>query len=771
MLCSICNKNTAVIFINKQLPDKSFATEGLCYDCAKKKGINPLDALSKQANLSEEDLKDMTNQIENMFKDMSDNIDMDSIINMDSDIDNFDNNPEMQGAIPLGSIFSNMFGMKNSSEETNSSSNKKKVKVDKKPKEKKKKALDTFGTNLTFKARNNEIDNVVGRNGEIQRIVQILNRRSKNNPCLIGEPGVGKTAIAQGLAIKIAEGKVPAKLLNKEVYLLDMTAVIAGTQFRGQFEARMKSIIDECKSLGNIILVIDEIHNIIGAGDGEHSMNAANILKPSLSNGEIQLIGTTTLKEYRKYIEKDSALERRFQPVIVDEPSITDSIDILDGVKKYYEDFHKVKISTDVIKQTVIMSEKYIHDRFLPDKAIDILDEACSRINLNNKELYQLEILKNELAKVQEEKEEAAQADSTEDYKKAAELKAKECNLIEQIDKINSTLTLKELTVQDIAEVIEHWTKIPVKKITEEETFKLLNLEKNLHKRVIGQEEALESVSRAIRRNRAGLKSTKRPPSFIFVGPTGVGKTELAKSLAYEMFGDEDAIIRVDMSEYMESHSTSKLIGSPPGYVGYDDAGQLTEKVKRKPYSIVLLDEIEKAHPDVFNILLQVLDDGRLTDNQGNTVSFENTIIIMTSNAGSNLNTNSIGFGGTSIANRNKILDALKDTFRPEFLNRVDEIVVFNPLNNSELLQIVDLMLEDTNKALADKNINMEMTSEARNWLLQKGTDLKYGARPLRRAIQRYIEDELSDMILKGELQNGKNVIVDVKDDKLNFDV
>ncbi len=550
-----------------------------------------------------------------------------------------------------------------------------------------------------------------------------------------------------------------------------MTAVIAGTQFRGQFEARMKSIIDECKSLGNIILVIDEIHNIIGAGDGEHSMNAANILKPSLSNGEIQLIGTTTLKEYRKYIEKDSALERRFQPVIVEEPSITDSIDILEGIKKYYEDFHKVKISTDVIRQAVIMSEKYIHDRFLPDKAIDILDEACSRINLNNKDLYTLEVLKNELAKVQEEKEEAASADSTEDYQKAAELKTRECSLIEQIDKINANLQLKEITVQDIAEVIENWTKIPVKKITEEETLKLLNLEPNLHTRVIGQVEAVESVSRAIRRNRAGLKSTKRPPSFIFVGPTGVGKTELAKSLAYEMFGDENSIIRVDMSEYMESHSTSKLIGSPPGYVGYDDAGQLTEKVKRHPYSIVLLDEIEKAHPDVFNILLQVLDDGRLTDNQGNTVSFENTIIIMTSNAGSNLNTNSIGFGGASIANRNKILDALKDTFRPEFLNRVDEIVVFNSLNENELIQIVDLMLNDTIKALNDKNISMHISEEAKKYLLKQGTDLKFGARPLRRAIQRYIEDELSDMILKQELKNGQIVEINVKNDKLNFNV
>jgi len=773
MLCSICNKNTAVIFINKQLPDKSFATEGLCYECAKQKGINPLETLTKQANMSEEDLENMKDQLENLFKDMSNNIDMDSLMEIEEQMDSEDFDGEgKQGPIPIGAIFSNIFGNSNSeSAETSSSASgeKKKVKVEKKPKEKKKKALDTFGTNLTNKAKNNQLDNVVGRNKEIQRIVQILNRRAKNNPCLIGEPGVGKTAIAQGLAIKIANGNVPAKLLNKEVYLLDMTAIIAGTQFRGQFESRMKAIIDECKALGNIILVIDEIHNIIGAGDGEHSMNAANILKPSLSNGEIQLIGTTTLKEYRKYIEKDSALERRFQPVIVEEPSITDSIDILEGIKKYYEEFHKVKISNDVIRQTVIMSEKYIHDRFLPDKAIDILDEACSRINLNNKELYKLEVLKNQLKEVQEEKEEAAQADSTEDYQKAAELKTKECSLIEQIEQISSKMKLKSLSVQDIAEVIENWTKIPVKKITEEETAKLLNLESNLHKRIIGQEEAVEAVSRAIRRNRAGLKSTKRPPSFIFVGPTGVGKTELAKSLAYEMFGDESAIIRVDMSEYMESHSTSKLIGSPPGYVGYDDAGQLTEKVKRHPYSIVLLDEIEKAHPDVFNILLQVLDDGRLTDNQGNTVSFENTIIIMTSNAGSNLNTNSIGFGANSINNKNKILDALKESFRPEFLNRVDEIVVFESLNREQLLQIVDLMLEDTRKALEDKDIKLQMSEEAKNYLLEKGTDLKYGARPLRRAIQRYVEDELSDMILKGELLPGQSIIANIQDEKLVF--
>ena len=659
------------------------------------------------------------------------------------------------------------------SETSSDNTGRKKVKVEKKKnnkQSKKKKYLDTYGTNLTQKAKNNELDIVIGRDKEIQRIIQILNRRSKNNPCLIGEPGVGKTAIAQGLAIKIANQNVPAKLLNKEVYLLDMTAVIAGTQFRGQFESRMKGIIDECKEYGNIILVIDEIHNIIGAGDGEHSMNAANILKPSLSNGEIQLIGTTTLKEYRKYIEKDTALERRFQQVLVEEPNIEDSIVILEGIKKYYEEYHKVKISSDVIKQTVIMSEKYIHDRFLPDKAIDILDEACSRKNLENKDLFKLEILKQELKNIQAQKEEVIAADSTEDYQKAADLKTKECQLIEKIDKMNSKMKLKSITVQDIASVIESWTKIPVKKITEAETQKLLNLETNLHKRVIGQEEAVNAVSRAIRRNRAGLQSTKRPPSFIFVGPTGVGKTELAKSLAYEMFGSEDSIIRVDMSEYMESHSTSKLIGAPPGYVGYDDAGQLTDKVKRKPYSIILFDEIEKAHPDVFNILLQVLDDGKLTDSQGNTVSFSNTIIIMTSNAGSNLNNNSIGFGKQTV-DKGKIEDSLKEVFRPEFLNRVDEVVVFDSLTQNELLQIVDLMLNDTIKALKDKDITMHISNDPKKYLLEKGTNIKFGARPLRRAIQRYLEDEISERILKGEIIDGQNVNVNFVDNELKFDI
>ena len=754
MLCSVCHKNVAVIFAKKIDGDKS-TMEGYCLECAKKKGINPLEFLVQQSGLTEEQIEDMSNQFETILGEVSENINPENL----EDI-------EGEGA-SLGSIFSNMFGGKNgeTSKEKEQKSN---TKVKTKQKEKKKSFLDVDGTNLTAKARKNEIDEVVGRNMEIERVIQILNRRLKNNPCLIGEPGVGKTAIANGLAIKIARQEVPAKLLNKEVYLLDMTAVVAGTQFRGQFEGRMKAIIDECKQSKNIILVIDEIHNIIGAGDGEHSMNAANILKPSLANGEVQLIGTTTLKEYRKYVEKDTALERRLQPVLVEEPTVQATIEILKEIKKYYEDFHKVAISNDVIEQAVKMSEKYIHDRFLPDKAIDILDEACAKINLNNKELYELEILKNKLAKIEEEKEEAVQSDSIEDYQKAADLKTEECNIKDRINELNSKLVVKKLTVQDVAEVIEHTTKIPVKKITEAETQKLLNLESNLHNRIIGQDEAVKAVAKAIRRNRAGLQSSKRPPSFIFVGPTGVGKTELAKTIAYEMFGSEDAIIRIDMSEYMESHSTAKLIGSPPGYVGYDDAGQLTERVKRKPYSIILLDEIEKAHQDVFNILLQILDDGKLTDSQGNTVSFENTIIIMTSNAGSNLNTNSIGFGKSSL-DKNKIESALKEIFRPEFLNRVDEIISFDSLTKEQLLQIVDLLLKNTQNALDNKNIKLEVSEEAKKYILEKGTDLKYGARPLRRAIQKYIEDEISEMILKGEIEQYQTVEVSLEEDKLKF--
>lgn len=785
MVCSRCKKNTAVIFINTTDAQGNQSQTGYCYNCAKELGLNPLQSMDS-SKLSDEEIKNLSNQLNKAFKDVIEKMsnqeitpevleEMQEQLN-NSDDDNSDETSNksfgMGFALPFNSLES-FFQNNNSneSEEESSSSDKtQKTKINNKQ-NKKRKALNTYGTNLTEKARSHQIDKVIGREKEIERMIQILNRRTKNNPCLIGEPGVGKTALAQGLALRIANGDIPAKLMNKEVYLLDMTATIAGTQFRGQFEARMKQIIDECKSEKNIILVIDEIHNIVGAGDAEHSMNAANILKPSLADGTIQLIGTTTLNEYRKYIEKDSALERRFQPIIVEEPTASDTIDILKGIKSYYETYHKVTIPDHVITNLVKMAERYIHDRFFPDKAIDILDEACSKINLNNKDLYNLELLKNKFNEVLAEKEEAAEADSTEDYKKAAELKMKECQLKDEITKLEEKLKPQILTDEDIAKVIESWTKIPVQKITEEETEKLLTLESNLHKHVIGQDEAVEAVSRAIRRNRAGLKSVKRPPSFIFVGPTGVGKTELAKSLALEIFGKSDAIIRIDMSEYMESNSTTKLIGSPPGYVGYDDAGQLTEKVKRHPYSIILFDEIEKAHHDVFNLLLQVLDDGRLTDSKGNTISFENTIIIMTSNVGSTSNVNSIGFGSSTELKKNKILESMKEVFRPEFLNRIDEIICFNALTENELNQIITLMINDTQKILNDRNIKITISESGKKYLIEKGTDIKYGARPLRRAVQRYLEDELSDMILKKELLDGQTVDINFKNDKLTFKV
>lgn len=785
MICSRCKKNTAVIFINTTDAQGNQSQTGYCYNCAKELGLNPLQSMDS-SKLSDEEIKNLSNQLNKAFKDVIEKMSNQEITpevleEMQEQLNNSDNDNSdetsnksfgMGFALPFNSLES-FFQNNNSneSEEESSSSDKtQKTKINNKQ-NKKRKALNTYGTNLTEKARNHQIDKVIGREKEIERMIQILNRRTKNNPCLIGEPGVGKTALAQGLALRIANGDIPAKLMNKEVYLLDMTATIAGTQFRGQFEARMKQIIDECKSEKNIILVIDEIHNIVGAGDAEHSMNAANILKPSLADGTIQLIGTTTLNEYRKYIEKDSALERRFQPIIVEEPTASDTIDILKGIKSYYETYHKVTIPDHVITNLVKMAERYIHDRFFPDKAIDILDEACSKINLNNKDLYNLELLKNKFNEVLAEKEEAAEADSTEDYKKAAELKMKECQLKDEITKLEAKLKPQILTDEDIAKVIESWTKIPVQKITEEETEKLLTLESNLHKHVIGQDEAVEAVSRAIRRNRAGLKSVKRPPSFIFVGPTGVGKTELAKSLALEIFGKSDAIIRIDMSEYMESNSTTKLIGSPPGYVGYDDAGQLTEKVKRHPYSIILFDEIEKAHHDVFNLLLQVLDDGRLTDSKGNTISFENTIIIMTSNVGSTSNVNSIGFGSSTELKKNKILESMKEVFRPEFLNRIDEIICFNALTENELNQIITLMINDTQKILNDRNIKITISESGKKYLIEKGTDIKYGARPLRRAVQRYLEDELSDMILKKELLDGQTVDIDCKNDKLTFKV
>ncbi len=766
-LCSVCKKNTAVVFVNRVVDGKP-QLEGLCLSCAKERGINPLSSMMKQYGASDEDIENLNEQFEEIVSSLSGESELPEELAEELNMDD----PNSPFSSMLSNLFPNMNSQQNDSENVEKKTAKGSKNKDNK-KDKKKKILDTYGVNLTAKAREGKIDKLIGRDVEIERITQILNRRSKNNPCLIGEPGVGKTAIAQGLALKIANQDVPAKLLSCEIYQLDMTSMVAGTQFRGQFEARMKALIDECRTLGNVILVIDEIHNIVGAGgDVNQTMNAANILKPALSNGDIQIIGTTTLKEYRKNIEKDAALERRFQPVIIEEPSIQDTIKILNGIKDYYENYHHVKVSNTLIKQIVLMSEKYIHDRFLPDKAIDILDEACSKVNLTNKVLAQLQILKDKLAKVQEEKEELetiTNENETPDYEKIANLKSYETALINQIADMSQGNNLElELNIDDVASVIENWTKIPASKISETEAEKLLNLEKNIHKRLIGQEKAVTAVCDAIRRNRAGLRNKKRPPSFIFVGPTGVGKTELAKSIADELFGSEDSIIRIDMSEYMESHSVSKLIGSPPGYVGYDDAGQLTEKVRRNPYSLILFDEIEKAHPDVFNLLLQVLDDGRLTDAQGRTVNFDNTIIIMTSNAGSNLNTNGIGFNKDEAPLvEARVMNALKSTFRPEFLNRVDEIIVFNELTKQELLQIIDLMLNEIKEELAEKNIYITFTDEVKNYILEKGYEPKYGARPLRRAIQKYVENELAQSLLKNELLPNDSIVVSLVNDKV----
>lgn len=767
-LCSVCNKNPAIVFVNK-IVDGRPHMEGLCLNCAREKGINPLESMMKQYGASDEDIENLNNQFNEI---------MDSVSNMDDfqndmmmeEMQNFDGENSNPFTSMMSSMFSGFGNKENSSTNKEQKTNEKNSSKNKSSK--KRKMLDTYGTNLTQKARNGEIDNLVGRDEEIERVTQILNRRSKNNPVLIGEPGVGKTAIAQGLALKIANQDVPAKLLKSEIYLIDMTSIVAGTQFRGQFEARLKALIEECKNSKNVILVIDEIHNIVGAGgDADHTMNAANILKPALSNGDIQVIGTTTLSEYRKYIEKDAALERRFQPVIVKEPTIEQSIEILEGIKSYYEDYHHVYVSSKLIKQIVIMSEKYIHDRFLPDKAIDILDEACSKVNLTNKVLAQLEILRNDLAEIQAEKEAEENIDDPNkslDYEKIANLKTREAALLGQIASISQGQVDIELSIEDVAKVIETWTKIPASKISETEAEKLLNLEKSLHKRLIGQDRAVTAVSNAIRRSRAGLNNKKRPPSFIFVGPTGVGKTELAKALAVELFGSEESIIRIDMSEYMESHSVSKLIGSPPGYVGYDDAGQLTEKVRRNPYSLILFDEIEKAHSDVFNILLQVLDDGRLTDSAGRVVSFENSIIIMTSNAGSDLNNNGIGFNKDEADKiEERVKSSLKQTFRPEFLNRVDETIVFNELTKEELLQIIDLMLSEIRNVLAEKNIHITFSKEVKEYILEKGYEPKYGARPLRRAIQKYIENELAEYLLKNELISNEEVSIVLVDDKV----
>ncbi|MBR3355144.1 MAG: ATP-dependent Clp protease ATP-binding subunit [Oscillospiraceae bacterium] len=741
MLCSRCKQRPAVMFITKVEGDKT-SNEGLCLVCAKELGLKPVDDILKKFGISDDDIESFSEQMGMISP---------------GDEDDFE-----QGGTPtFPSIFGNLFNNQNK----NSSNDEKKNTT---KKDNKFKYLSTYCDNLTQKAKDGKLDSIIGREKEISRTVQILCRRQKNNPCLIGEAGVGKTAIAEGIALQIASGNVPEKLKDKEVYLLDLTALVAGTQFRGQFESRVKGLINEVVNAGNIILFIDEVHNLTGAGDADGAMSASNILKPALSRGEIQVIGATTFAEYRKYIEKDQALERRFQPVKVEEPSIEECIDILLGIKKYYEDFHHVKVSESIIQKMVVLSERYISDRYLPDKAIDLLDEACTCASLESDIIKQyLEICEeiNDTTNMMQEANDSAEPD----YENIARMRSELIRLQDIKDSIKDSYDNVEVTTEHVAYVIELWTGIPSSFVKTDEISQINNLEASLREKIIGQDEAVSKVVKAIKRTRLGLNGHDRPASFIFVGPTGVGKTELAKVIGYTLFDKVDPIIRIDMSEYMEKHTVSKLIGSPPGYVGYDEAGQLTEKVRRRPYSVVLFDEIEKAHPDVLNILLQILDDGKITDSQGRTVNFEHTIIIMTSNAGSNEKTGLAGFG-QSIDDKNsdKMLKALKDFLRPEFMARVDEIIVFKSLSDQDMEKIAELMIKDVSAKLIERNITLSYNIDILNYLVQLAGSRQYGARDLRQTIRREIEDKITDLILEN---NGdvSEIIVDIKDNALTF--
>ena len=730
-MCSKCKKNIAVVFITK-VENGVTMNEGYCLKCARSLGIPQIDQAVKQMGISDEDLDMLSDEMSSMFgqKDDSDSSDDDEI---DSQTATF----------PL---LNQLFG--NTPAPQPRPSRKEEGEPKEKKKSKRHKFLDSYCMNLTGRAREGKLDKVIGRDVETERVVQILNRRQKNNPCLIGEPGVGKTAIAEGLAQRIAAGDVPYKLRDKEVFLLDLTALVAGTQFRGQFESRMKSLIGEIKECGNIILVIDEVHNLVGAGDAEGSMNAANILKPALSRGEIQVIGATTFAEYRKYIEKDAALERRFQPVTVAEPTIAEASQIMQGIAKSYAEFHGVEISPEIAHQCVVLSERYITDRFLPDKAIDLLDEACSDVNLQCKEISQLAELKKERDDYELELRMLNENTESQDYERLALIRSKLMQLAAKIEELEKH-PKPAVTMENLARIIELWTKIPASKIKAQEYEQIKGLSDRLKTHIVGQDEAVDAVSRAIRRNRVGISPKKRPVSFIFVGPTGVGKTELVKQLASDLFDNVDSLIRLDMSEYMEKHTVSKLIGSPPGYVGYDEAGQLTEKIRRRPYSVVLFDEIEKAHPDVLNVLLQVLDDGRITDAQGRVVNFENTIIVMTSNAGSEGSVGGMGFGrsdGDKV--KEKTMKALQGFLRPEFLNRVDEIITFNHLTEENFLGIADIMLKELQESLLGRGLTLSWDDDLRRLLVKKAYSVTYGARNLRRTIQKELEDPISEAII-----------------------
>lgn len=752
-LCSRCHKNVAVVFISK-MEEGSTSNEGYCLKCAKELGLKPIDSLMRQMGITEDDLDQITDEMTNMHSLMNTENDDAEDEEIDPDEDDADGQDDSFdfGGTHTFPFLDKMFSGNDNTEAPHEESGTDVREDDarrKKKEVKKRKNLSAYCTDLTYRAREGQLDAIIGRDSETERVIQILNRRQKNNPCLIGEPGVGKTAVAEGLAIRIAKGDVPYKLKNKEVHLLDLTSLVAGTQFRGQFEGRMKGLINEIKSLGNIILVIDEVHNIVGAGDAEGSMNAANILKPALSRGEIQVIGATTFAEYRKYIEKDAALERRFQPVTIAEPSITDTAEILKGVRGYYETFHGVHISDEICHQAAALSERYITDRFLPDKAIDLIDEACSRLNLDSPATAEIPELGDKLEDIHRKQDDLLQLpQNNEVYEQMAELKSLELQTENKLTELRK-IPVPELTAEHLASVIELWTGVPASKVCEQEFSRLIGLEERLHRRVVGQEKAVSAVAHAVRRSRAGISPKHKPVSFLFVGPTGVGKTELVKALAEDLFDTPEALIRLDMSEYMEKHTVSRLIGSPPGYVGFDEAGQLTEKLRRRPYSVVLFDEIEKAHPDVLNILLQVLDDGRITDAQGRTVSFENAIIIMTSNAGSDRSGGSVGFGKTvSEQDEARAVKALEEIMRPEFLNRIDDIISFSHLTKEDFRGIAAIMLGQLRDTLAENNIRLTWDDSLVDYLIEDSFSVKFGARNLRRAIEKQVEDELANRII-----------------------